>query len=104
MKKFKKYLSVVLACTIAVSAAVVSSSAVDNDDIDTYGSGLEKTSDATNNLQNGSFEKPSIGTKKYDSVDHDNVPNWSTSATDGRIELLRENNMYLTSLVENIDL
>ena len=42
MKKFKKYLSVVLACTIAVSAAVVSSSAVDNDDIDTYGSGLEK--------------------------------------------------------------
>ena len=91
MKKFKKYLSVVLACTIAVSAAVVSSSAVDNDDIDTYGSGLEKTSDATNNLQNGSFEKPSIGEKKYDSVDHDNVPNWSTSATDGRIELLREN-------------
>lgn len=104
MKKFKKYLSVVLACTIAVSAAVVSSSAVDNDDIDTYGSGLEKTSDATNNLQNGSFEKPSIGTKKYDSVDHDDVPNWSTSATDGMIELLRENNMYLTSLVENIDL
>lgn len=63
MKKFKKYLSVVLACTIAVSAAVVSSSAVDNDDIDTYGSGLEKTSDATNNLQNGSFEEPLIGEK-----------------------------------------
>lgn len=104
MKKFKKYLSVVLACTIAVSAAVVSSSAVDNDDIDTYGSGLEKTSDATNNLQNGSFEKPSIGEKKYDSVDHDDVPNWSTSAHDGRIELLRENNMYLTDLIENIDL
>lgn len=104
MKKFKKYLSVVLACTIAVSAAVVSSSAVDNDDIDTYGSGLEKTSDATNNLQNGSFEKPSIGEKNYDQVDHDNVPNWSTSATDERIELLRENNIYLKDLIENTDL
>ena len=104
MKKFKKYLSVVLACTIAVSAAVVSSSAVDNDDIDTYGSGLEKTSDATNNLQNGSFEKPSIGEKKYAQVNHDNVPNWSTSATDKSIELLTENNMYLQNLIENIDL
>lgn len=104
MKKFKKYLSVVLACTIAVSAAVVSSSAVDNDDIDTYGSGLEKTSDATNNLKNGSFEKPSIGEKNYDQVDHDNVPNWSTSATDERIELLRENNIYLKDLIENTDL
>ena len=104
MKKLKKYLSVVLACTIAVSAAVVSSSAVGNDDIDTYSSGLEKTSDATNNLQNGSFEKPSIGTRPSAQMNHNKVPNWSTSATDISIELLTKNNIYLKNLIENTDL
>lgn len=104
MKKFKKYLSVVLACTIAVSAAVVSGSAVDNDDIDAYSSGLEKTSDATNNLQNGSFEKPSTGARETPQMNDNDVPNWSTSATDKKIEMFKKNNKYLNELIENTDL
>ena len=42
-------------------------------------------------LQNGSFEEKQTFTKDYVQVPQDEVPSWNTTATDGRIELFREN-------------
>ncbi len=101
MKKSKKLLSIVLACTMAISATVVSTSAVGNDDIDTYDTAFGTTGDEITNLQNGSFEQPSLGNAKFSQMNHSKVPYWSTSATDRLIEMFKENNVYLKNLVEN---
>ena len=50
----------------------------------------EDTSD-NRKLQNGSFEEKQTFTKDYVQVPQDEVPSWNTTATDGRIELFREN-------------
>lgn len=50
----------------------------------------------TDELQNGSFESPQI-TKTYDQPSQTTVPNWCTTAKDGKIELYRENaGTYIT--------
>lgn len=57
----------------------------------------EDTSD-NRKLQNGSFEKDQTFTKDYIQPDQSAVPFWNTTATDGRIELFRENkNTYFSN-------
>ena len=57
----------------------------------------EDTSD-NRKLQNGSFEKDQTFTKDYTQPDQSAVPFWNTTATDGRIELFRENkNTYFSN-------
>lgn len=101
MKKLKKILSAALACTMALSATVISTSAIGNNDIDTYDTAFGTAGDETNNLQNGSFEEPPLGNSAFSQMNHSKVPKWSTSATDQLIELFKENNVYLKNLVEN---
>ena len=45
----------------------------------------------TNRLQNGSFEEGQTWTKEYNQIDQGSVPSWNTTASDGKIELFREN-------------
>ncbi len=42
-------------------------------------------------LQNGSFEEGQTFTKDYEQPNQSAVPSWNTTATDGKIELLRKN-------------
>lgn len=57
------------------------------------------TEDTSNRkLQNGSFEEGQTFEKAYDQPDQANVPSWSTTAFQGKIELFRDNpNTYLTN-------
>ena len=49
-------------------------------------------------LQNGSFEKDQSWTKPYDQLNQSAVPSWNTTASDGKIELFRDNpNTYLNN-------
>ena len=79
---------------MALSATVISTSAIGNNDIDTYDTAFGTAGDETNNLQNGSFEEPPLGNSKFSQMNHSKVPKWSTSATDQLIELFKENNVY----------
>lgn len=57
----------------------------------------EDTSD-NRKLQNGSFEEGQTFTKDYIQTSQNDVPSWNTTATDGRIELFRENkNTYFSN-------
>ena len=57
----------------------------------------EDTSD-NRKLQNGSFEEGQTFTKYYIQTSQNDVPSWNTTATDGRIELFRENkNTYFSN-------
>ena len=57
----------------------------------------EDTSD-NRKLQNGSFEEKQTFTKYYIQTSQNDVPSWNTTATDGRIELFRENkNTYFSN-------
>ena len=47
---------------------------------------------AANKLQNGSFEEGQTWTGSYKQPNQKDVPSWNTTATDGKIELFRENN------------
>ncbi|MGN0629806.1 MAG: InlB B-repeat-containing protein, partial [Ruminococcus sp.] len=49
------------------------------------------TTTDTRKLLNGSFEEGQTWTKSYNQLDQSAVPSWNTTATDGKIELLREN-------------
>lgn len=56
------------------------------------GAGLTYASaDGDRKLQNGSFEEKQTFTKDYIQTSQNDVPSWNTTATDGRIELFREN-------------
>lgn len=49
-------------------------------------------------IENGSFEQPTIK-KDYSQLDQNQVPDWSTTAYDNKIELLKENNgTYITGV------
>lgn len=63
------------------------------------GAGLTYASaDGDRKLQNGSFEERQTFTKDYIQTSQNNVPPWNTTATDGRIELFRENkNTYFSN-------
>lgn len=64
------------------------------------GAGLTYASaDGDRKLQNGSFEEEQTFTKKdYIQTSQNDVPSWNTTATDGRIELFRENkNTYFSN-------
>lgn len=51
-------------------------------------------------IENGSFEQPTIDSNSiYSQLDQNQVPYWSTTATDNKIELLKENNgIYITGV------
>ena len=54
--------------------------------------------DNNRKLQNGSFEKDQSWTKPYDQLNQSAVPSWNTTASDGKIELFRDNpNTYLNN-------
>lgn len=63
------------------------------------GAGLTYASaDGDRKLQNGSFEEKQTFTKDYIQTSQNDVPSWNTTATDGRIELFRENkNTYFSN-------
>lgn len=63
------------------------------------GAGLTYASaDGDRKLQNGSFEEKQTFTKDYIQTSQNEVPSWNTTATDGRIELFRENkNTYFSN-------
>lgn len=63
------------------------------------GAGLTYASaDGDRKLQNGSFEEKQTFTKYYIQTSQNDVPSWNTTATDGRIELFRENkNTYFSN-------
>lgn len=63
------------------------------------GAGLTYASaDGDRKLQNGSFEEKQTFTKDYIQPSQNDVPSWNTTATDGRIELFRENkNTYFSN-------
>ena len=63
------------------------------------GAGLTYASaDGVRKLQNGSFEEGQTFTKDYIQTSQNDVPSWNTTATDGRIELFRENkNTYFSN-------
>ena len=63
------------------------------------GAGLTYASaDGDRKLQNGSFEEKQTFTKNYIQTSQNDVPSWNTTATDGRIELFRENkNTYFSN-------
>ena len=50
-------------------------------------------------LKNGSFEEKQSWSGNYSSPDQGSVPAWNTTASDGKIELFRENtNVYITGV------
>ena len=50
-------------------------------------------------LKNGSFEEKQSWSGSYSSSDQGSVPAWNTTASDGKIELFRENtNVYITGV------
>ena len=50
-------------------------------------------------LKNGSFEEKQSWSGNYSSPDQGDVPAWNTTASDGKIELFRENtNVYITGV------
>lgn len=51
----------------------------------------------TNVITNGSFEQPGV-TGDYQILDQDKIPGWTTTATDGKIEIFRENTEYYKSM------
>ena len=53
--------------------------------------GFASAEGTDNKLKNGSFEEGQTFTKDYIQTSQNDVPPWNTTATDGRIELFREN-------------
>lgn len=58
--------------------------------------------DDQNKLQNGSFEKGQTWTNTYNQLDQSQIPDWNTTAYEGKIELLRKNTgVYIKNVLLN---
>lgn len=87
--KLKKVLSLAL-CGVMLSTTAVSivpTIFAKESGTETYNT----SSEYGTKIENGSFEQPTID-KDYSQLNQKQVPYWSTTATDNKIELLKENN------------
>lgn len=94
--KLKKVLSLAL-CGVMLSTTAVSivpTIFAKESGTETYNT----SSGYDTKIENGSFEQPTIN-KDYSQLDQNQVPYWLTTATDNKIELLKENNgTYITGV------
>ena len=94
--KLKKVLSLAL-CGVMLSTTAVSivpTIFAKESGTETYNT----SSEYGTKIENGSFEQPTIN-KDYSQLNQNQVPYWSTTATDKNIELLKENNgTYITNV------
>ena len=94
--KMKKVLSLAL-CGVMLSTTAVSivpTIFAKESGTETY----DTSSEYDTKIENGSFEQPPID-RIYSQLNQNQVPYWSTTATDNNIELLKENNgTYITNV------
>lgn len=94
--KLKKVLSLAL-CGVMLSTTAVSivpTIFAKESGTETY----DTSSEYDTKIENGSFEQPPID-RIYSQLNQNQVPYWSTTATDNNIELLKENNgTYITGV------
>ena len=90
--KIKKVLSLAL-CGVMLSTTAVSivpTISAKESGTETYSA----SSEYDTKIDNGSFEQPTIG-GTTSQLNQNQVPYWSTTATDNKIELLKANNYYI---------
>ena len=94
--KIKKVLSLAL-CGVMLSTTAVSivpTISAKESGTETYSA----SSEYDTKIDNGSFEQPTIG-GTTSQLNQNQVPYWSTTATDNKIELLKANNYYIPGSV-----